>query len=167
MRELPDRLGKGRKRGFPFRFGSSSSRVFTAFMTSDSSLQWKRSSLPLPAKGLSTMLSPRLLKKARVSGRDEVMEATGDATPRAVQIFLDSNLLLQRAIASHVGNLNPSSDPSLLASRRESQSKQAIPSRTAPLVLKNSCVLRQDSSESFKGAKIRDREGSFSRRGSC
>jgi hypothetical protein len=130
------------------------------------SLQWKRSSLPLPAKGLRTMFSPWLLKKSIVSGSDEAMEAMGEATPRPVHIFLDSNLLLQRAIASQAGNLSPSSEPSLLARRRESQSKQAIPSGVANPAFKNSHVIRQASSEFSREAKIREEEGSVFRRGS-
>jgi hypothetical protein len=73
------------------------------------------------------MFSPWLLKKAIVSGSDEAMEAMGEATPWPVHVFLVSNLLLQRAIASQVGNLSPSSAPSRLARSSESQSKQAIP----------------------------------------
>jgi hypothetical protein len=105
------------------------------------------------------MFSPWFLKKAMVSGSDEAMEAMGEATPLPVHVFLVSNLLLQRAIASQVGNLSPSSEPSLLARRRESQSKQAIPLGVLSSVLKNSCVLRQESSEFSKEAKIREVEG--------
>jgi hypothetical protein len=111
------------------------------------------------------MVLPWLLKKPIVSGSDEAMEATGEATPLPVQVFLDSNLLLQRAIASQAGNLRLSSEPSLLARRIESQSKHAMPSRAAAVpAFRNSCVLLQASSEFSREAKITEEGGIFSRR---
>jgi hypothetical protein len=112
------------------------------------------------------MFSPWFLKKVSVSASDEAMEARGEATPWAVQVFFVSNLLLQRAIACHVGNLSPSSEASLLARSRESQSKQAIPSGVTRLDLRNSCVFRQASSDFSREAKIKEEGGSFWRRGS-